>query len=152
MKELNLPAYSFQLKEKEDGQKLILDPVRKRYVVLTPEEWVRQHFVNFLIHHRGYPMGLIGIEVMFRMNNLSRRVDIMVYNRLGNPLVAVECKAPGVKISGSVFDQIVEYNMKFRLSFILVTNGLKHYGCRVDWNSGQYSFMDDIPFFSDLIE
>ncbi|MEZ5012546.1 MAG: type I restriction enzyme HsdR N-terminal domain-containing protein [Bacteroidales bacterium] len=147
MKELNLPAYSFKLKENSEGQKMIFDRVRKRFVVLTPEEWVRQHFVNFLVNHRDYPAGLLGVEVMFRMNELSRRVDIMVYNNVGNPLLAVECKAPGVKISGEVFDQVVEYNMKFRLNYLLVTNGISHSGCRIDWENNSYTFLDRIPFY-----
>ncbi|MEZ5001209.1 MAG: type I restriction enzyme HsdR N-terminal domain-containing protein [Bacteroidales bacterium] len=151
MKELNLPAYSFKLKENSEGQKMIFDRVRKRFVVLTPEEWVRQHFVNFLVNHRDYPAGLLGVEVMFRMNELSRRVDIMVYNNVGNPLLAVECKAPGVKISGEVFDQVVEYNMKFRLNYLLVTNGISHSGCRIDWENNSYTFLDRIPFYNELI-
>lgn len=150
MKELNLPAYSFKLKENSEGQKMIFDRVRKKFVVLTPEEWVRQHFVNFLINHRDYPAGLLGVEVMFRMNELVRRVDIMVYNNVGNPILAVECKAPGVKISPEVFDQIVEYNMKFRLNYLLVTNGITHSGCRVDWVSNSYTFLDTIPYYNEL--
>ena len=130
---------------------MIFDIIRNKYVALTPEEWVRQHFINYLVAHRAYPRGLMGVEVMFRMNDLSRRVDIMVYNRVGNPLLAVECKAPSVKIEGSVFDQIVEYNMKFRLNYILVTNGIRHYGCRIDWEAGKYSFMDNIPYYEDII-
>ena len=152
MKELNLPAYSFKIKESSKGAKMIFDAIRKKYVVLTPEEWVRQHFINYLVNHRGYPQGLIGVEVMFRMNDLTRRVDIMVYNRVGNPLLAVECKAPAVKVDRMVFDQIVEYNIKFRLNYLLVTNGIKHYGCRVDWETGSYSFLDNIPLYNEIID
>lgn len=131
---------------------MIFDIIRKKYVALTPEEWVRQHFINYLVNHRGYPPGLIGVEVMFRMNDLTRRVDIMVYNRIGNPLLAVECKAPTVKLDRVVFDQIVEYNMKFRLNYILVTNGITHYGCHVDWEKRSYSFMENIPVYNDIID
>lgn len=151
VKELNLPAYSFKIKESSDGARMILDPIRRKYVVLTPEEWVRQNFINYLVIHRGYPSGLIGVEVMFRMNDLTRRVDIMVYNRVGNPLLAVECKAPSVKVDRVVFDQIVEYNMKFRLNYILVTNGITHYCCRIDWEANKYSFLDSIPLYDDII-
>lgn len=151
MKELNLPAYSFKLKDNSEGIRMIFDSTRRKYVVLTPEEWVRQHFVNFLVNHMGYPAGLIGIEVMFRMNDLTRRVDIMVYNRVGNPILAVECKAPTVKVDRVVFDQIAEYNMKFRLNYILVTNGITHYGCRVNWENSSYSFLERIPAYNELI-
>lgn len=151
LKELNLPTYSFKIKRNSAGQNLIFDPLRKKYIVLTPEEWVRQHFTNFLINHRGYPESLIGVEVMFRMNELSRRADILVYNRTGNPVLIVECKAPGIKISGAVFDQIVEYNMSFRLNYLIVTNGMTHSGCYIDWERREHKFLEDIPFYNDLI-
>lgn len=150
MKELNLPAYSLKFKSGDQGKALIFDDIRKKYVVLTPEEWVRQHFVHYLVEDRSYPAGLLGIELMFRFNKLSRRADILVYNRRGEPLLIVECKAPDVKIDASVFDQIVEYNLKFRLRYIVVTNGIKHYACSTDPEKGTWSFLPEIPVYDKL--
>ena len=141
MKELNLPAYSFKFRTGDDGKALIFDEIRKKFVVLTPEEWVRQHFVNYLV----------AVEVMFKMNKLTRRADILVYDKKGEPVLIVECKAPTVKINAAVFDQIVSYNLKFRLKYIVVTNGLKHYACSTDLDKGQWSFLDSIPDYESLM-
>jgi hypothetical protein len=151
VKELNLPVYSFSVKSNKSGRRQIFDEFRKKWLVLTPEEWVRQNFVKYLIEHKGYPAGLIGIEVTFKFNSLTRRADILVYNRLGNPILIVECKAPEVKIDNKVFDQIVAYNFKFNLSYIVVTNGMKHFACRVaDQGSTKYDFIKSIPEYKDL--
>jgi len=151
VKELNLPAYSFRLKEEEDSRGYIFDEFRKKWVVLTPEEWVRQNFVKYLINEKSYPAGLIGIEVAFKMNSLSRRADILVFNRLGNPILIVECKAPEVKIDNRVFDQIVEYNFRFRLNYLVVTNGLKHYACTLGGKEvPEYEFLNSIPEYDQL--
>jgi len=151
VKELNLPAYSVKFKSGEDGKALIFDEIRKKYIVLTPEEWVRQHFVNYLVTEKSYPRGLLAVEVMFKMNKLVRRADILVYNNKGKPILIVECKAPEVSISGAVFDQIVSYNLKFRLKYIVVTNGLQHYACAIDLETGKWSFLDAIPEY-DLLK
>lgn len=150
VKELNLPVFSYKLKLGDNGMRQIYDSVRRRYVALTPEEWVRQHFLNFMINNLEYPPGLLGVEVMFSMNNLTRRVDIMAYNRLGNPLLAVECKAPGVKLTPAVFDQLAEYNMKFRLTYLVVTNGITHFSCRINWEKGSYSFLEAVPGYREI--
>ena len=150
MKELNLPRYSFNIKTDSEGKKVVFDDIRKRWVTLAPEEWVRQNFVQYLIHHKGYPGSLIGIEVTFKMNSLTRRADILVYNRVGNPVLIVECKAPDVKIDNNVFDQIVAYNRKFRLRYIVVTNGIKHYACVNEGEGGNYDFLKSIPDFKSL--
>jgi hypothetical protein len=152
VKELNLPAYSFKIRRNENGQNIIFDPARKKFVVLTPEEWVRQHFVRYMIDKKGYPEGLIGVEVVFKLNELTRRADILVYNRTGNPVLIVECKAPEIKINNKVFDQIVSYNIRFRLDYIIVTNGLDHYACKTDWEAGTYSFLKEIPDYHSIIE
>ena len=131
---------------------MIFDQFRKKYIVITPEEWVRQHFSRYLVESLGYPPGLIGIEVMFRMNELSRRVDIMVYGKMGNPLMMIECKSPDVKLDRKVFDQIVEYNMKFRLSCLVVTNGIDHYACSIEWDRKSYSFLSEIPDYVSLLK
>ncbi len=151
MKELNLPQYSFKIKGKE-GNELILDPLRKKYVRLTPEEWVRQNFISYLINAGNYPPGLIGVEVLFKLNSLKRRVDILVHNRQGKPVMIVECKAPEVKIDDKVFEQIVTYNMGFRLPYIVVTNGMLHYACRVYPDEKRYEFMNFIPLYEDIAD
>lgn len=151
MKELNLPEYSFKLKSDDDDKTLIFDDIRKKFVVLTPEEWVRQNFVRYLIEEKNYPKGLIGIEVMFKMNKLVRRADILVYDKMGSPVLIVECKAPEVNINSAVFDQIVSYNLKFRLKYIVVTNGLHHYACSTDLDKGAWSFLKSIPGY-DILE
>ncbi len=152
MKELNLPAYSFRLKDESEDKKLIFDEIRKKWLVLTPEEWVRQHFVKYLISEKGYPAGLIGIEVTFKMNSLTRRADVLVYNRVGNPILIVECKAPDVQIDSSVFDQIVEYNFKYKLGYLVVTNGIKHFACTIGGTEvPEYEFFDSIPEYNQLM-
>jgi len=152
VKELNLPAFSYSLKKNPAGQKLIFDRLRKKYVALTPEEWVRQHFINYLIEQKGFPPGLLSAEVTFRFNDLVRRADILAYSRSGNPILIVECKSPDTRTNKKVFDQIAEYNMKFRLGFLIVTNGLDHYACQIDWEKSNYSFLDEIPEYETLIK
>ena len=132
---------------------MIFDELRKKWVVLTPEEWVRQHFVRYLIDHKNYPASLIGVEVTFKINSLTRRADILVYNRVGNPVLIVECKAPGIKINSRVFDQVVAYNFRFNLKNIIVTNGLKHFAFTIEGdneNSLEYSFLKSIPYYNEL--
>ncbi|MDT8400288.1 MAG: type I restriction enzyme HsdR N-terminal domain-containing protein [Bacteroidales bacterium] len=150
MKELNLPAYSFRFKSGDDHKPLIYDDIRKKFIVLTPEEWVRQNFVKYLINEKAYPAGLVAVEVMFKMNRLVKRADILVYDKKGEPLLIVECKAPSVKISAAVFDQIVSYNLKFRLKYIVVTNGMEHYACSTDPVRMKWSFLRTIPDYKIL--
>jgi hypothetical protein len=150
LKELNLPEFSFKIIE-GDTRKEIFDPIRKKYVKLTPEEWVRQNFVQYLIQHGKYPAGLIGIEVMFKLNTLTRRVDILVHNRSGIPVMIVECKKPEENINDEVFDQIVCYNMKFKLPYLIVTNGMSHYACKIDNTNRTYEFLNVIPLYEDII-
>jgi hypothetical protein len=151
LKELNLPQYSFKITGKE-GNELILDPLRKKYVRLTPEEWVRQNFISYLINAGSYPPGLIGVEVFFNLNSLKRRVDILVHNRQGKPVMIVECKSPEVKINDKIFEQIVTYNMGFRLPYIVVTNGMVHYACRVYPDKKKYEFLNFIPLYEDIAD
>ncbi|MCX6255697.1 MAG: type I restriction enzyme HsdR N-terminal domain-containing protein [Bacteroidia bacterium] len=150
MKQLNLPQYSFKISVKE-GSEMILDPVRRKYVKLTPEEWVRQNFVQYLVNEGKYPVGLLGIEVMFRLNKLKRRVDILVHSRTGEPVMIVECKSPDIKIDDKVFDQIVCYNMGFKVPYIVVTNGIDHYACIIDHEQKKYEFLLVIPLYEDLL-
>jgi hypothetical protein len=129
---------------------MIFDPIRKKYVRLTPEEWVRQNFVQYLVNEGKYPPGLIAIEVKSGYNKLNRRVDVLVHNRSGRPVMIVECKAPDISLDDKVFDQIVCYNMGFRVPYLIVTNGLDHYACRIDVENNKYEFLLVIPLYEDL--
>ena len=150
MKQLNLPQYSFKISGKENSE-MIFDPLRRKYVKFTPEEWVRQNFVQYLIQEGKYPSGLIGIEVMFSLNKLKRRVDILVHNRAGEPVMIVECKAPDIRIDDKVFDQIVCYNMGLKVPYIIVTNGIDHYACKIYFQENRYEFLLVIPLYEDLL-
>ena len=144
MQKLNLPNYKFKLKSNEN-KTLIFDNLRKKYMVLTPEEWVRQHFVHFLIEEKNYPASLIAIEKQVLVNNLKKRSDILVFNKDGNPEIIVECKAPKIKITQATFDQIARYNSKLRANFLVVTNGLSHFYCKMDFEKETYLFLKEIP-------
>jgi hypothetical protein len=150
LKELNLPQYSFKIAGKE-GTEMILDPVRRKYIKFTPEEWVRQNFIQYLISEGKYPAGLLGIEVMFRLNKLRRRVDILVHNRRGEPVLIVECKSPVVKLDEKVFEQIATYNMKFKVPYLIVTNGLHHYACKINHEEMKFEYLLVIPLYEDLL-
>jgi Type I restriction enzyme R protein N terminus (HSDR_N) len=151
LKQLNLPQYSFKINGKEDNE-MILDPLRRKFVKLTPEEWVRQNFVQYLINEGKYPPGLLGIEVLFRLNKLKRRVDILVHNRLGEAIMIVECKSADVKIDEKVFEQIATYNMKFKVPYLVVTNGLHHYACKIDHQEMKFEYLLVIPLYEDLLQ
>jgi hypothetical protein len=150
LKQLNLPEYSFKITGKE-GNEMILDPVRRKYVKLTPEEWVRQNFIQYLIQEGKYPAGLLGIEVLFRFNKLKRRVDILVHSRTGEPVLIVECKSPEVKIDEKVFEQIATYNMKYKVPYLVVTNGLHHYACKINHQEMKFEYLLVIPLYEDLL-
>lgn len=137
MQKLNLPDYKFRLKSNEN-KILIFDNLRKKYIILTPEEWVRQHFVQFLIEEKKYPTSLIALEKQLTINNRKKRTDILVFNKEGNPYIIVECKAPKIKISQAAFDQIARYNLKLKANFLIVTNGLEHFYCRMDFENETY--------------
>ena len=130
---LNLPSYAYRLST--DGGS-IFDPVRRRYVVLTPEEWVRQHLVNFLVQHRGVPMGLMRVEAALRLNGMQQRADAVVFDRQGQPLLVAECKAPSVPLSDEVLRQACRYNVRLCAGYILITNGLHHVCLRIDRSTG----------------
>jgi len=151
LKELNLPAYSFRISEK-DGSEMILDPLRRKFIKLTPEEWVRQHFIQYLINQGGYPSGLMGVEVMFMLNKLKRRVDILVHNRSGMPVMIVECKAPDIKLDEAVFEQIATYNFKYKVPYLIVTNGIHHYACKFDHELMKFEYLLVIPVYEDLLQ
>jgi hypothetical protein len=150
LKPLKLPPCSLRIKE-GPGSKLIYDPLRKKYVALTPEEWVRQHFVNYLITYLNYPAGLIQTEASFRLNSMLRRADILIHDRNGQPAMIVECKAPEVKISQAVFDQVINYNFSYGVKYLIITNGITHYAGRIDIAGRTFSLLDHIPDYETII-
>lgn len=158
MIKLNLPEYSFRIQETGKGLQ-IFDSIRKKFVALTPEEWVRQNFIRYLIEEKKYPASLISIEAGLKYNRLQKRCDITIYDREGNAWMIIECKKPSVKISQAIFDQAAIYNMslKTKVNFLAVTNGLKHYCCQLlvpelqgNYEQVNYSFLKDFPAFSAL--
>jgi len=149
MEPLNLPTYLFRIKE-DKGKKYIFDEIRRRFVLLTPEEWVRQHVVNFLVTEKSFPQQLISVEKGFHQNRNRQRYDLLIYNRQGEPLMIVECKAPGVEINQHVFDQAGRYNNKHKAVYMLITNGIKHYCCLINMANRQYSFLHEIPDFKEM--
>lgn len=147
MIKLNLPNYKFKLKSSEN-KTLIFDNLRKKYFVLTPEEWVRQHFVQFLMDEKKYPISLIAIEKQLTINNRKKRTDILIFNTDGNPDIIVECKAPQIKITQATFDQIARYNLKLKANYLIVTNGLEHFYCKMDFEKETYIFLKEIPTYN----
>ena len=130
---------------------MILDTVRRKYVKLTPEEWVRQNFMQYLINEGKYPAGLLGVEVLYRLNKLKRRVDILVHSRAGEPLLIVECKSPEVNLNEKVFEQISSYDMKYKVPYLVVTNGMHHYCCKMNHQEMSFEYLMVIPLYQDLI-
>jgi len=151
LKELSLPSYSYRISGKE-GEERIFDPIRRKFVKLTPEEWVRQHFINYLVTYGGYPAGLIGVEVPFKLNSLTKRIDLLIHNRSGNPVMIVECKEPDVKLDEKVFDQIMVYNLRFKVPYLIVTNGIQNFAYRMDFINNSRQPMEIIPQYSELID
>lgn len=149
MIELNLPFFEAKISE-QDGKRTIWDPIRKTWTALTPEEQVRQAFVSYLINYKGVPLSHIANEQTIDLNGMKRRCDSVVYNRAGNPAVIVEYKSPAVTITQKVFDQISRYNIVLRVDYLMVSNGLKHYCVRMNYDAGTYSFLTDIPDYSQL--
>ncbi len=141
---LNLPQYPFRIKSKEN-KLYIFDRNRKKEVLLTDEEWVRQHFVEYLVNDKDYPRSLIAVEKQCTVENMTKRTDIMVFDRKGEAEIIVECKAPHVKISQSTFDQIARYNLQMKANYLIVTNGLEHFICQMDHEAREYKFLKDIP-------
>lgn len=146
MQKLNLPDYVFRIKS-EDGKSLIFDSIRKKFVVLTPEEWVRQNFIQYLKSVKKYPESLMAVEKQILVNNNQRRFDLLIYTRNGQPHLIAEFKAPGVKITQETFDQVVRYNMSLRVERVVVSNGMQHFACEIDYVKNSYSYLPDIPEF-----
>lgn len=151
MQQLNFPSFSFRFKNSENKVS-IFDAIRKKFIIITPEEWVRQHVVQFLMIEKNYPKSLLNVEKVLQVNGLRKRYDIVVYNSDGTIHILIECKAPEVPISQSTFDQIAQYNMTLQSNYLMVTNGLNHYFCQMDNENEKYQFLTELPNYqSNLI-
>ena len=150
MYRLNLPQYEIKI-TRQNGKPYILDTLRRKYVCLTPEEWVRQHFVHFLVDYKGYPQSLLANEVELRAGDKKLRCDSVLYNRAAQPVMIIEYKAPTIALTQRVFDQISVYNLLLHVDFLVVSNGLEHYICKMDYESKKYVFFETIPDYSDLL-
>ena len=146
---LNLPSFDVKIQQR-DGKNLIFDSLRKKFVALTPEEWVRQHFVHYLTEVKGYPKGLLANEIQLELNGTRKRCDTVLYNKELRARMIVEYKAPHVPITQAVFDQITRYNMVLRVEYLIVSNGIHHYCCRIDYSTMKYTFLPDIPAYGEL--
>ena len=144
---LNLPPFTIKTTRRE-GRTVIFDFLRRRYVALTPEEWVRQHFVNYLVTEKNYPQELLANEVAVKLNGTSKRCDTVAYNRFLAPLMIIEYKAPHIEITSAVFDQIVRYNMVLHVKYLTVSNGIRHFCCKIDYEKQTYAFLEDIPEYN----
>ena len=149
MQKLNFPSYTFRFKNSENKVS-IFDEIRKKFIILTPEEWVRQHVIRFLLEEKKYPKSLINVEKVLHVNGLRKRYDIVVFNPNGSIFILIECKAPEVKISQTTFDQIAQYNMTLEAEFLMVSNGLKHYFCLMDFENEKYEFLKELPTYKGL--
>ena len=150
MTRLNLPPFEIKLRGTK-AQPQIFDILRKKYIALTPEEWVRQHFVHFLVEHKGYPAALMTNEIQLKVGEKTLRADSVLYSRDLKPRMIIEYKAPHIPITQKVFDQISIYNMLLHVDYLVVSNGLQHYICKMDYNDKKYLFLEDIPDYEELL-
>lgn len=146
MQALNFPKFSFRFKSNENKVS-IFDEIRKKFIILQPEEWVRQHCIQYLIKEKNYPKSLINVEKELKVNDLSKRYDIVVYNPNGSIHLIVECKSYNVTIDQTTFDQIAQYNMTLNASYLMVTNGINHYYCVMDYENSRYNFLRALPAY-----
>ena len=146
---LNLPSFAIKLSGTQQHPR-IFDILRHRYVALTPEEWVRQHFVHYLIEQKGYPKTLLSNEVGLQVGEKKLRCDTLLYNKVLEPRVIIEYKAPTIQLQQKVFDQISVYNLLLHVDYLIVSNGLQHYCCRMDYDNQKYLFLEEIPMYENL--
>ncbi|MBO5251874.1 MAG: type I restriction enzyme HsdR N-terminal domain-containing protein [Bacteroidaceae bacterium] len=146
---LNLPFYPAKI-QKRNGKNVIFDSLRQKYVALTPEEWVRQHFTHFLTDFKGYPKGLLANEIQLDLNGTKKRCDTVLFNKDLSAKMIIEYKAPSVEITQAVFDQITRYNMVLKVDYLIVSNGINHYCCRIDYSTMKYTFLPEIPDYTAL--
>lgn len=147
---INLPQFSIKTRQ-VGGQTQVFDSIRKRYVALTPEEWVRQHFLNYLTKHKAYPAGLISVELPVTINGLQQRADIVVFNRKGLSLMVVECKAPSVQITNETYAQAARYNLSLQAPLLVVTNGLNHFCSQIDLANRSFTSIQEIPAYDEAV-
>jgi hypothetical protein len=146
---LHLPPYAFKITD-QNGQLTLFDVIRKKNIIITPEEWVRQHYVQYLINQKRYPKTLIKLEGGHKLHGKAKRSDIVVYNSTGEKILLVECKAPSVPIDQKAFDQVARYNMVHKVKLLAVTNGLQHYYCRIDFEKSDYKFIEELPAYEEI--
>ena len=144
MQQLNFPSYNFRFKNSENKVS-IFDTIRKKFILLTPEEWVRQNTIQFLLQEKNYPKSYLNIEKLIKINDISKRYDIVVFQPDGTIFLLIECKAPEVKITQETFNQIARYNLTLKAQYLMVTNGLNHYFCQMDFVNETYIFLNDLP-------
>jgi hypothetical protein len=144
MQKLNLPEYNFRIKT-EEGKSFVFDAIRKKFVLLTPEEWVRQNFIQYFKIEKKYPESLMAVEKKIMLNQTQRRFDLLIYSRNGQPHLIAEFKAPNIKITQETFDQVVRYNMALRVEKVVVSNGLQHFACEINYQNNSYSYLPEIP-------
>ena len=147
MQKLHFPAYTFRFKNSKN-KVAIFDVVRKKFIILTPEEWVRQHVVQFLLQEKNYPISLLNVEKNIALNGLNKRYDVVVFQPDGSIHILIECKAPEVAIAQNTFDQIARYNLALNANFLMVTNGMNHYFCQMDFEKETYTFLKELPNYS----
>ena len=150
MSGLNLPPFELKIKT-QHNKNYVFDRLRKQFTRLTPEEYVRQHFINYLIEHKNYSEALMANEVVIKVGNLKKRCDTVLYDRFMNPILVIEYKSPAVEITQETFDQIVLYNTTLHVPWLIVSNGLQHFCCKINYENGDYRFHSEIPNYSDLI-
>lgn len=150
MKKLNFPPYQFSVK-KEGDLIFIFDEIRKKWLQLTPEEWVRQHTIFYLVDQKKFPAGLIGVEKSIKVNGLNKRFDLVCFDQQAKPLMLVECKAPEVRITQDTLDQALRYNSQLQVGFLLLTNGITHVIAHIDYEKKQMNYLDDIPAFGEMV-
>lgn len=148
MQQLNFPKINFNIREEKDGRKYIFDPARKRYVRLTPEEWVRQHLIGYLSTVKNIPITLMAVESGLRVNGLLQRFDLLIYNSSGKARMIAECKATSIKLCNDTILQAARYNLSLQVDYLLITNGLDHHCARVNYSNGSLSFLNEIPDYA----
>ena len=149
MQPLEFNTYDFRFRE-TDGKVSIFDEIRRKFIILTPEEWVRQHVVQYFLKEKNYPKSLINVEKLLKINGLTKRYDVVVFNTDGSIFILVECKAPEVKVSQATFDQIARYNLTMKAQYLMVTNGRNHYFCQMDFINEKYNFLHELPGYKAL--
>ncbi len=149
MSSLNLPPYEIKIQEK-DNKRVIFDVLRRKYVALTPEEWVRQHFIHFLVNYKHYPAGLLANEIEIKIGDKRLRCDTVLYDRALQPRMIIEYKAPTVTLNQKVFDQVFTYNILLHVDYLIISNGMHHICCKIDKENHRYTFLEDIPDYEQL--